>query len=520
MRRAPFRAFSRHKKKNTSTVPKRLTRRAYRTKIFLFARAPTADRGAEKRSSNLFGKKKEDSLEIFASAPIPKAVLGNGIPAMIAMLMVLIYNVADTFFVGQTHNALMVAAVSVATPVFLLFMGVGNIFGIGGTSVISRALGEGRRDYAKKVCSFCMWGCVVVGIVLAVLLIAFMDPVLRLIGASEDTWKYTKDYLTIVSFAGPFVLVSHCFSNVIRTEGRAQTAMAGQIIGNLLNVVLDPIMILAMRMGTAGAAWATAISNVVGALFYVAFLVGKKSILSIRPRDFSMSGGIFTGVMAIGVPASLGQILMSVSHILANGRLASYNDDMALAGYGVAMKIMMFTGILCVGFGQGVQPLLGYCVGAKNFPRFRKSLRMSVLFGAAISTLMMVLCYVFVKLLSGLFLTDQAALDYSVWFSRVMLSTSFLFGLFFVLANALQAMGEAGNALIVNLSRQGIVYIPALLILNSLWGMSGLIWAQPIADVLSTILVVFLYFISIRKLECKAAETSDLPDENIPAEGL
>ena len=165
-----------------------------------------------------------NSLEVFAKAPIRKAVLQNALPAMAAMLMVLVYNLADTFFIGQTHDDLQVAAVSLATPVFLLFMSVGTVFGIGGTSVISRALGEGRSDYAKKVCSFCMWSCVGVGILMSALFLLFMDPILSLIGASAETWAYAKTYLTIVSCSGPFVLIANCYSNIIRAEGQSGKA--------------------------------------------------------------------------------------------------------------------------------------------------------------------------------------------------------------------------------------------------------------------------------------------------------
>ena len=162
---------------------------------------------------------------------------------MAAMLMVLIYNLADTFFIGQTHNDILLAAVSLATPVFLIFMAVGTVFGMGGTSVISRALGEGRTEYAKKVCSFCMWGCIVVGITISALFLIFMDSILALVGASADTWEPAKTYLAIVAFGGPFVLISNCYSNVIRAGGNSTQAMTGQLLGNLVNVVLDPIMI-------------------------------------------------------------------------------------------------------------------------------------------------------------------------------------------------------------------------------------------------------------------------------------
>ncbi len=187
--------------------------------------------------------KKENSLEACSTMSVPWAVIKNAIPAMVAMLMVLIYNLADTFFIGQTHNAYQVAAVSLATPVFLMFMAVGTIFGIGGTSVISRAMGEGKTVYAKKICSFCMWACVLVGIVMSILFLLFMDSILLLIGASEDTWEYAKSYLTIVSFSGVFVLISNCYSNILRAEGQAAKAIIGQVLGNLLNIVLDPIIL-------------------------------------------------------------------------------------------------------------------------------------------------------------------------------------------------------------------------------------------------------------------------------------
>ena len=448
-------------------------------------------------------KQKKDNLEIFASAPIPKAVLTNTIPAMVAMLMVLVYNLADTFFIGQTHNALMVAAVSLATPVFLLFMALGTIFGIGGTSVISRAMGEGRKDYARHVCAFCFWMCVIVGIAFAALILILMDPILKLIGASSDTWDYAKQYLSIVAFGGPFVLIANCYANIIRSEGKAGTAMIGQLAGNLLNVILDPIMILGFGWNVAGAALATTLSNVAGAAFYIVYLTSGKSMLTIRLKDFSARDDIMKNVLAIGIPASIGDILMSVSNIVANALVASYGD-MAVAGFGVAMKVTMITGMICIGFGQGVQPLLGYCTGARNWDRFQRSLRFSVIFALMLSTVMTILCYVFTGQIVSAFLTETAAYDYAVHFARILLTTSFLFGMFYVFSNALQAMGAALSALIINLSRQGFVYIPCLYIFNSLFGVNGLLWAQPAADIVSVILVIVLFGITYRKMKSRS----------------
>ena len=422
---------------------------------------------------------------------------------MLAMLMVLIYNLADTFFIGQTHDALQVAAVSLATPVFLIFMAVGTIFGIGGTSVISRAMGEGREAYAKKVCSFCMWSCVIVGVILSAVFLIFMDSILALCGASQETWEPAETYLTIVSFCGPFVLISNCYSNVIRAEGQSGKAMMGQLIGNLLNVVLDPILILGFGWNIAGAAIATVIGNVVGAGYYILYFLGGKSSLSIHPKDFTLRDHVCSGVLSIGIPASLGSLLMSVSQIVVNSLMAGYGD-MALAGIGVAMKVTMMTGMVCIGFGQGVQPLLGYCVGANLWGRFKRVMNFSLIFSFALSAVMTAVCYLFTNQIVSAFLSDPDAFGYAVQFARILLTTSFLFGVFYVLSNALQAMGAATPALMINLSRQGLIYIPALFIMKAAIGVTGLVWAQPVADLLSTVLVAVLYLVTVQTMQKSA----------------
>ena len=448
----------------------------------------------------------QKSLEVFESMPVPKAVFKNALPAMAAMLMVLVYNLADTFFIGQTHDALQVAAVSLATPVFLIFMAVGTVFGMGGTSVISRALGEGRKDYAKKVCSFCMWGCVIVGVVMAALFLIFMEPILSLIGASSDTWDLAKTYLMIVVCSGPFVLIFNCYANVIRTEGESGRACMGQLLGNLLNVVLDPIMILGFGWNIAGAAIATVIGNVFGAGYYISYFLRGKSSLSVRLKDFTLREKVCSSVLAIGVPAALGSMLMSVSQIIINSQMAEYGD-MAIAGMGVAMKVVTITGMVCIGLGQGVQPLLGYCVGAKLWKRFRDVFKFSFIFSFILGVVLTVICYLFTNQIVSAFLADVTAFDYAVQFAKILLTTSPIFGVFYVLTNALQAMGAATASLAINLSRQGIIFIPVLFILKAVLGLTGLVWAQPVADILSILLAAVLYVNTYKKLSIQKTET-------------
>ena len=445
-------------------------------------------------------EKKSSNLDVYNSMPVPQAVMKNALPAIAAMLMTLIYNLADTFFIGQTGDALQVAAVSLATPVFLIFTAVGSAFGIGGTSVISRSLGEGKPEYAKKVCSFCMWGSVFAGIILSVLLLLCMNPVLNIIGASEATWDFAKTYMTIVCFAGPFSLIANCFSNVVRAEGEANRAMMGQLIGNLLNMCLDAVLIIGLHWDIVGCALATVAGETFAAVYYIVFYLRGKSSLSIHIKLFTFKEKVATSTLAIGIPASLASLLMSLSQIIINSMMSGY-DDYAVAGMGVAMKVVMITGMVCMGLGQGIQPLLGYCVGAKNMDRFQKIMKFSLTIAFVLGAGLAILCYIFDAQIVSAFLSEPNSYDYAVSFSKILLSTSWLFGIFYVLTNALQAMGAATPSLIINLSRQGIIYIPALFILNFIFGIYGLAWAQPVADVLSIGMAITLYNVNVRKMK-------------------
>ncbi len=432
-----------------------------------------------------------NQIDIFRSERVSIAVLKNAIPAMIAMLMTLIYNIADTFFIGRTHNDLQIAAVSICTPIFLLFMSIGMIFGIGGVSVISRAIGEGRKEYVRKVSAFCTWVSVFSGVVIVALFWIFMDQILMLIGITKDVWDYVKSYMMIVTVCGPLLLVSTCFSNIIRAEGQANVAMTGMMLGNLSNIVLDPILILFVGWEIKGAAIATVIGNLISTIYYLLYFGRGTSILSIDFKNFTVKEDICKNVLVIGVPAALAGLLISISHILVNSRMIQYGD-LAVAAVGVAGKVTMMTGMVCIGLGQGVQPILGYCVGAKNWERFKKVLVFSLIFALILSSVLTGICYYFATEIINVFLTDTSAFELGVRFARIFMTTSFLFGVYFVLVNTLQAMGAATQSLIVNVSRQGLLFIPLLFILEKEFGMNGLIWTQPIVDVLSLLLAIVL----------------------------
>ena len=221
-------------------------------------------------------------------------------------------------------------------------------------------------------------------------------------------------------------------------------------------------------------------------------------MLSIRLKDFTVRQGIAVSVLSIGVPAALGDVLMSVSQIIINSQMSHYGD-MAVAGMGVAMKVVTITGMICMGLGQGVQPILGYCVGAKTWKRFKEVFKFAIIFALILGVVLAIICYVFTNQIVSAFLTEQTAFAYSVQFARILLSTSFLFGVFYVLVNALQAMGAATPALLISMSRQGIIFIPALFILQAIIGMTGLVWAQPVADILSLLIAAVLFVKTMKK---------------------
>ena len=327
----------------------------------------------------------------------------------------------------------------------------------------------------------------------------FATPVCRAIGASDDTVEYATTYLRIVSLGIPFLILSNSFSNIIRAEGRAKTAMSGMIIGNLANIILDPIMILYCGWDVAGAAIATVIGNVLSAVFYFIHLLSKKSMLSIHPKDYRIGGRIALDVFAIGIPASLNSILMSVSNIIIN-KLISGFGDMAVAGLGVAMKVNMIVVMLLIGLGVGIQPLLGYCFGAGNRKRYFAVLKFSCLLALCLSAVMTAICYFGASPLVRAFLEDEHAFSYGFSFSRIYILSGPILGLMFVFINAIQATGAALPSLILSISRQGLIFIPILMIINELTDSArALVFAQPLTDYIATALAAVLLLTTCKK---------------------
>lgn len=434
---------------------------------------------------------------LFETMPIPKAVAKNSIPAIMSMLLVFVYNVADTFFIGQTGDELQVAAVTLSMPIFTLLIGAGVLLGVGSTSVISRALGAGRERYAKNVSSFAFYGAIGFGLLLMVLFWTFMPIVLKVIGVTPDTYDYTRAYLNYLVVGAPFVILSQAFSNIIRAEGRSSLAMRGMMLGSIANIILDPIFIFTFDMGLTGAAVATVLGNILSALYFIRYLVSGRSILSINLKDFKVTDGIMLGVLAIGIPASLNNLLLSVANIFMNNFLSSYGD-IQLAAMGVAIRANMILVFVQIGLGQGIQPLIGYCYGARNFDRLRGIIKFSSIAAICLGSVLTLIYWVLTDTIIGSFIDNEQVVAYGTQMLRALIISGPIVGIMFIFINVLQGLGKAIPSLILSISRHGLVFIPLIYLLNRIAGLNGVVYTQPITDIVTSIIGVSIYLAVMR----------------------
>lgn len=446
--------------------------------------------------------------DLFENASVPKAVATMAIPTIITMLVVVIYNMADTFFIGQTHDAMKVAAVSLATPVFMVLMALGNLFGIGGSSAISRALGEKNLKRAKQISSFCCYGSIGLGIIMAILFLVGMDLILSMIGASANTLGYAREYLTYIAFGAPFIIFGTAFGNILRGEGAAKDSMIGNMIGTITNIILDPIMILFFGWGVAGAAIATVIGNLAACLFYVWHFFKGKSMLSIRLRDFYAGNHIAAGVLAIGIPASLNNILMSCANIILNNVLAGYGDT-PVAAMGVAMKANMLVVLLQIGLCTGIQPLIGYNYGAGKIKKLKKIYRFTALCAIVMGTVLTLLMIIAREPIIHAFINDTEVIDYGIQMMIALQLSGPVIGILFLCINTLQGMGKALPSLILTICRQGVLFIPLVFLLNMLFHLEGVIYAQSCADYASILLAVVICLIIFKQLDKRLGKTAE-----------
>ena len=433
-----------------------------------------------------------DEHELMGKLKVSKAVAKMAVPSVISSLVTVVYNMADTFFVGQTGDPLQVAAVSLTNPIFILMMAFANMFGMGGSAVLSMALGAKNERRAKNASSFVTYASLIVGVVFALILIVFMDPILALFGANAETYEFARGYTFHIAYGAPFIIWSAAASFIVRAEGASREAMIGSMIGTIANIVLDPIFISVLGQGTAGAAIATTIGNVMASGYYLWYFLRKSRMLSISWRYFTVRGGILTKICSAGLPTAIFSALMSVSTIVLNQLLVVYGND-PVAAIGIVFKANMFITFLQMGLANGVQPLLGYNYGAGNMERFREVESYTKKCCLAAGVIATVLYFVFREEIISLFISDSDVIAYGVQMLIAYMLSGPVIGILFVNMNCMQSVGHAFPATVLSVLRQGILLIPLLYLLRALFGLNGVILGQSVTDYIAVILSIFMW---------------------------
>lgn len=433
-----------------------------------------------------------DEHELMGKMKISKAVAKMAIPSVISSLVTVVYNMADTFFVGQTGDSLQVAAVSLTNPIFILMMAFANMLGMGGSAVLSVALGEKNKLRAKKTSSFVTYASLIIGIVFAAVLIIFMNPILTLFGANEQTCEFARGYTFHISYGAPFIIWSAAASFIVRAEGASREAMIGSMIGTIANIVLDPIFISVLDQGTAGAAIATTIGNVLASAYYLWYFLKKSRVLSIHWKHFTVKEGILKRTCSSGLPTAIFSALMSVSTIVLNQLLVVYGND-PVAAIGIVFKANMFITFLQMGLANGVQPLLGYNYGSGDMARFQGVERYTKKCCLVAGVIATVLYFVLREPIIRIFISDEGVVSYGVEMLVAYMLSGPVIGILFVNMNCMQSVGHAFPATVLSVLRQGILLIPLLYLLRALFGLNGVILGQSVTDYIAVVLSIFLW---------------------------
>ena len=430
-------------------------------------------------------------MELLGSTSIPKALLAMGIPTMIGMLVNAFYNLVDAYFVGGLGESQM-GAISVVYPLGQVVVGLGLLFGNGAASYISRLLGRGDKENADKVASTALYSSVSVGAVIIIISMVFLHPILKLLGATDSILPYATTYAGIYIVSCIFNVFNVTMNNIVTSEGAAKTTMCALLTGAVLNIALDPLFIYVFDLGVAGAAIATAISQVVSTCVYLTYILRKKSVFHFRVKDCTYTKETMSEIFKIGIPTLVFQILTSVSISLINNAAGDYGDS-AIAGMGVVTRLISMGSLSVFGFIKGFQPIAGYSYGAKKFDRLREAIKTSILWSTVFCVIFGVILALFPTAIVSQFTKgDTEMIRIGAASLRANGISIMLFGFYTVYSSLFLALGKGREGFILGACRQGICFIPVILLLPMVWGLNGIMYAQPIADVLSAVITVFM----------------------------
>lgn len=430
-------------------------------------------------------------MKLLGSAPIPKALLAMGLPAMTGMLVNAFYNLVDAWFVSGLGES-QIGAVSVVYPLGQVVTGIGLLFGNGGASYISRLLGRGDREQADRTASTALYSSLTIGAVIIIISILFLHPILKLLGATGSILPYAAEYAGIYIVSAFFNVCNVTMNNLVTSEGSAKTTMGALLAGAVLNIALDPLLIYVFDFGIAGAAIATAVSQMISTLVYLSYILRKKSVFHFRLQDCTYSREILTEIFKIGIPTLIFQLLTSLSISLTNHAAGCYGDS-AIAGMDVVTRLISIGSLSVFGFIKGFQPVAGYSWGAKKIDRLLEAVKISILWSTIFCVIFGSILALFpAAIISQFTKSDAEMIRIGAASLRANGISIMLFGFHTVYSSLFLALGKSREGFLLGASRQGICFIPVILLLPAVWGLNGILYAAPIADVLSAVLTAFM----------------------------
>lgn len=449
-----------------------------------------------------------NSKEIFEKLPVLKAIRIMAIPTIFSQIIVLVYNLADTFFVGKTNNPYMVAGASLILPVFNICLSVAGLTGVGGGALISRLLGENRQAEAKKVSFFIFYLSIIISGVFSLAMFAFMDPILNLLGASENTYVYAKDYAICVIVLGAIpTVLSNVMSNMLRSIGLSKEAGFGITLGGLLNIALDPLfMFVIMPAGKEilAVGIATLISNCISCVYFfvIIYKIRKQSVISINIKQGLPERRSIASIFNVGIPSAVGTFLFDIDYVIIGKLMVGYND-IAMAAIGIVLKAERLPLNVGLGLCQGMMPIVAYNYSAKKEKRIKDTVKYSLIIGLIVSAFSIAIYEIFARTIMNVFIGEAQTVVLGTKFLRVrVLATPLMFCSFFTVF-LFQGLGEGSKALFLNIMRWAVFNIPMLFILNHFIGMYGIVWSQVTADALSVSLSYFVYWKYKKKLKMR-----------------
>jgi len=446
-----------------------------------------------------------DNDYLFCEMPVHRAVLSLAVPTVISQIITVIYNMADTFFIGQLNDPNQVAAATVAMPAFAALTALSNLFGIGGASKIARCLGKKEDETAKMTASFSIWTAFTVALLYGIVIFLTRPWFLPVLGTNTETYDFCSSYVfwTITIGAVPTVLNAG-LAHLIRTEGYAKQAGFGVAFGGVLNIALDPIFIFVLRMEITGAAIATMISNTAATIYFFLFLykIRKKTVITPNPKYYRVSHGIPGEVIIGGLPSFIMMMLGCLSNSVLNRLVTSYSNE-AMAGMGIAKKIDMIAFSVAQGMTQGVLPLVAYNYASNNRKRMSSAIRTTLIYTLIIACTATLTLFLFASPITRCFIDNDETVSYGRDFLKVICFTCPSTAVNFMIITVFQATKQKVQPLILSLLRKGSLDIPLMLALNYLIGIKGIAWATPLADWLALIVSLFLFVPYIKNITKK-----------------